>query len=291
MLQTTLDAIEGRTARGVRGKRVLVLGGKGFIGRYIYTLLKDSGADVTVGTRAISNRLSPEERQVRLHELSLNSEWMEALAEADVVVNAVGILRERKGESYEAVHHLAVKSLASVCTALRIKLIHISALGLENDLKDLFSITKKRGEQELIQSKADWHIIRASLVEGDGAYGWTWFKKIAQWPIHFIPEKYGRISPVHVSILAKRVLSIVREDRPVTSIEDRIHEVTNGRNYLLPEYLVVLNKGVKRPQIIIPDWVVQITARLCDKFGLTPLTYGHYELLTYDNCPKKLESK
>lgn len=272
----------------LNGINVLVLGGKGFIGRHIVSLLEKNGAKVLVGTRAITGSLNPNERRVRFHEIPFSKGWMDSLVGVDVVVNAVGILRERKGESYEAVHHLAVKNLAEVCAALRIKLIHISALGLDNDLTDAFAITKKRGEQALIGSPADWHIIRASLVEGDGAYGGSWFKKVARWPVHFLPEKYGRISPVHVNILAERVLFIASEEKPVISPEQRIHEVTNGINYLLPDYFVALNNGIKKPQIFIPDWLVQIVARLCDKFGVTPLTYGHYELLKYDNCPRAI---
>ena len=271
---------------GIKNKAIIVLGGNGFIGRHIVTQLREAIPTVMIGTRAL-NGLNPYQRQIRFHEMLEKKQWIEALAGIDMVVNAVGILRERKGESFAAVHHLAVSALVEACAELGIKLVHISAIGLHEGLKAPFSVSKKKGEQALLCSEADWHIVRASLVEGEGAYGASWFKKLAQWPIHFVPAKHALISPVHVNTLAEKVVDLLVNETKKVPLYHRIHELSNGEDYLLPEYLVRLNGGKKRFQVFIPDLMVRMVTRVCDRFNLTPLTYGHYELLKYDSCPTR----
>jgi len=254
--------------------------------RHIVDRLTQANATVIVGTRG-EKMLRPWERRLALHQMLDKESWLDALAEVDILINAVGILRERGEETFEKVHHLAVQGMAKACEALQIKFIHISALGLHEGLKAPFCVTKKLGEQEIIHTQADWHIVRASLVEGEGAYGATWFKKLALWPVHVIPEKHALISPVNVQCLAAKVLELVSQETGRIVLYHRIHEISDGVDYLLADYFIALNEGRQRPQILIPDILVRLVTRICDQFNLTPLTYGHYELLTYDNCPNR----
>jgi uncharacterized protein YbjT (DUF2867 family) len=285
------EAISGLGTSTHLNKRILVLGGRGFIGRHISEKLKAKYGrhQVFIGTRGINHSANPQQRVLPLHQMTSSIDWLEALSDIDIVVNTVGILRERSNESYECVHHLAVQALVTACEIQHKTLIHISALGLENPIEAPFSVSKKRGEQALIDSQADWHIIRASLVEGEGAYGASWFQRIAKWPIHFVPERHAYIAPVRVEYIAKKVAEIIDNKTLCFNRQERIHELSNGIKYLLPDYLTALNGGRKRPVIVVPDILVRATTWLCDKLNLTPLTEGHHELLSYDNCPTQIE--
>lgn len=262
------------------GPRVLVLGGHGFIGRHIVKELARHNLPLLLGVRCYRANSAHRQRVLRLQHLTRVSDWKPALMDVDVVINAVGILRERAGESYEAIHHLAVGALAKACEHLTIKLIHISALGLENPVRSAFARSKKNGEQAIMSGDADWHIVRASLVEGEGAYGATWFKRIAQWPVHFVPKRNALIAPVAVERIAEKVRELVRQPSSA-----RIHELSNGIKYRLPDYLAALNHGVRRPVVRVPDFLVCVVTWFCDALNLTPLTAGHRELLSFDNCP------
>jgi uncharacterized protein YbjT (DUF2867 family) len=277
------------------GKRILVLGGNGFIGRHIVKRLlveqlkartPEQRCDIIIGSRHQAKDGSAQ-RRLPLHEMTYISDWLKVLGGIDIVVNAVGILRERPGQTFEAVHHQAVRALTRACEHFGIKLIHISALGLNNPVQAPFSVTKKQGEQALMDSRTDWHIIRASLVEGEGAYGGTWFKRVAQWPVHFLPAKHATIAPVRVEVIAAKVQEIINRSTENIAADDRIHEVSNGIRYRLPEYLIALNGGQKRPQITIPDYCIRLITWVCDRCNLTPLTQGHRELLAFDNCPEQ----
>jgi len=150
---------------------ILVLGGRGYIGRHIVKQLNVRGARVLIGTRNQPDKCNKNERCIRLHEIDGSQGWAKLLHKVDVVINAVGILRQRHRESYEKVHHTAVADLAEACQRNHTRLIHLSALGLKNNPKSRFLISKHRGETALKNSGADWAIVRPSVVDGRGGFG------------------------------------------------------------------------------------------------------------------------
>ena len=83
--------------------RVLVTGGAGFIGRHACLALHRAGTELVIGSRhpdQIEPRLDPklwgyERRQVRVEKLTQPHAWSAALQDIDVVLNCVGILRQR----------------------------------------------------------------------------------------------------------------------------------------------------------------------------------------------------
>ena len=119
--------------------RVLVLGGTGFIGRHAVAALRDAGATVAIGSRH-PMRYAQRYPFAKLHcvrfERLLHADaWQALLNGVDVVINCVGILRQRPNESYANVHHLAPAALALACAREGVRLIHTSALSLHEDAK------------------------------------------------------------------------------------------------------------------------------------------------------------
>jgi uncharacterized protein YbjT (DUF2867 family) len=279
---------------------VLVLGGYGFIGRHIVVQLERLGAQVLIGSRRQQCVLRPDnQRTVALHKLSQHADWHQQLEHVDVVINTVGILRQRWGESYEQIHHQAVAELAAACKQRNIRLIHISALGLNNQHRSRFLSSKLLGEQALVKSGADWHLVRPSLVDGEGGYGAKWFRRLAKWPVHFIPSNAnGMMAPIAAVDLAKAVAVIAaqkteQQSNAVVNATDRIYELGGAHTMSLRHYLLSLsptaNAGERRPVacIKIPALLARIVSHVCDVLHVTPFSFGHYELLKRDNLPSK----
>src|SRR5258707_6579362 len=133
-------------------------------------------------------------------------DWHVLLAGCDVVVNAVGILRERGAETYDRVHHRAAGALASACALGRRRLIHISALGLSNNAPSGFLRSKLAGERAVAASGAPYSIVRPSLLEGEGGFGARWLRWFARWPVHFVPANArGRIAVLDVADLGEAI--------------------------------------------------------------------------------------
>jgi len=262
---------------------VLVLGGHGFIGSHIVQNLRSLGAQAIIGTR--KNNVNTQEKQIALHKMETLKQWNEALEGVDVVVNAVGILRQRFNETYETVHHHAIANLAKACANKHLRLVHISALGLNNNAQSRFISSKLRGEEALKNSLANWAIVRPSLVDGAGGFGAKWFRRVAQWPIHIAPDNaHGLFAPIHVSDLGEAVAKIALKTVPENN--SSVYELGGEHKVNMLEHLQRLRLSKTKPlRLTIPTWLARTVSHLLDGLHLTPYSFGHYELLKNNNYP------
>jgi uncharacterized protein YbjT (DUF2867 family) len=275
--------------------RVLVLGGAGFIGRYTTAALLQAGHTVCVGSRhpdGVSKRLPPlalhcERRQVRFETLLESSSWAPILAQVDIVVNCVGVLRPRWGETYERIHHRAVAALADACVLGGIqRLIHVSALGLHEKASSGFVRSKLRGEQALCTRRLDVVIARPSLLDGEGGFGARWLRRVSRWPVHFVPSHTtGRIAPLHVWDLADALCALCAIE---PKLGTREVELGGADSRTMKEHLAALRReaGLPRAHVInVARPLARFVSHVCDLLYLTPFSYGHLELLSRDNVP------
>jgi uncharacterized protein YbjT (DUF2867 family) len=270
--------------------RVLVLGGAGFIGRHVAAALKARGHAVIVGSRAPqrARRRLPaalsecELREVHLERLAGRAAWHTVLAGCHTVVNAVGILRERGAETYEAVHHRAPAALAAACSFGGRRLVHISALGLRDDAKSGFLSSKLAGERAIAASGARYSIVRPSLLDGEGGFGARWLRAFARWPVHFVPaEARGRLAVMAVTDLAEAIAALCE----LEEIEEcRTVELGGSTAPTMAAYLRAL-RGKPTLRVPLPRWLARLVSHLCDLAHFSPFSFGHLELMRRDNVP------
>jgi NADH dehydrogenase len=260
--------------------KILVLGGNGFIGRQIVMQLAGK-ADVVVGTRKPTAQ--PNRRTVRMQTMLKVEDWLPLLQGIDVVVNSVGILRERKQESYAQVHTQAVAALANACAQTGTRLIQISALGLSMQAKSRFIRSKYLGEQAILASGANATIVRPSLLDGEGGYGAKWFRRVAMWPLQFVMMSNGRVAPLQVSDLGEAVANLVfLPDCPA------IVELGGRESITISSYLDRLRASAgygPAIQIRVPTLLVRVVSHIFDALNWTPLSFGHFELMQGYNVP------
>ena len=292
--QGRTTSADSPVAPGAR-PRVLVLGANGFIGRHVVQALLAQGMAV-VGVRRAAPATGAGEsggvtwKHLQLHTLREPGVWREHLQGMDVVINCVGILRQRMGERYEDVHHLMPRALAAACAASGVRLIHTSALGLHEGAKSRFLSSKLRGEQAIQASGADHCIVRPSLIDGLGGFGASWLRMLASWPVHFVPRgATGRIAALQATDLGEAFAVLARLP---TLAHQREANLGGERLFAYRHYLQVL-RGVEHAeqpmkpalQVLLPDWVSRAGAHLCDVFRFSPFSYGHWILLQRDNMP------
>ncbi len=275
--------------------RVLVLGGAGFIGRQAAAALLGRGHEVAIGTRfpaRLARRLPPalrgcERREVHFERLLERDAWLVLLAGFDAVVNAVGILRERRGESYDRVHHLAPAALGAACALAGRRLVHVSALGLHATARSAFIRSKIAGEHAVACSGSDYCIVRPSLLDGPGGFGARWLRAMARLPVHFVPaDARGKIAALHVRDLGAAIALLCENER-----SRGVREAELGGVHLLTmaEYLAALRRRVSaRPALLVPvpAWLARFASHACDLLHFSPFSFGHLELMRRDNAPR-----
>jgi len=276
--------------------RVLVLGGAGFVGRHVSAALLERGHEVIVGTRHPRRALlrlrgrvrDSERREAHLDWLTTPSNWTPLLRDVEVVVNAVGILRERGFETYARVHCYGPAALAAACAARGIRLVHVSALGLSEDAASGFIRSKFWGERAVLKAGGDCIVVRPSLLDGEGGYGALWLRRIATWPVHLVPRNAaGRIAALHVEDLAEAIAWMCD---PALVPESREVELGGESSRPLGDYLAALRAchGLARARVVrVPGWLARLASHLFDLLHFSPFSFGHYELLRHDNAPAR----
>ena len=270
--------------------RVLVLGGTGFIGRHVVQALQAQGCSVVIGSRKPGRRQrhhrADDWRTVRMERLLHADDWNTTLQGCIAVVNCVGILRPRGKETYDCVHHRAPAALAAACGERGLRLVHVSALGLDADVHSRFLRSKRDGEAALRASDADWHIVRPSLLDGDGGFGARWIRRVARWPLHPLPRgAIGRLAVLDVRDLGEAIANLVLDPFPLR----REHELGGLQARTLDQHFAALRAlETQRPalRIRVPDIATRLLAHACDVLHATPLSFGHWELLRHDNTPR-----
>lgn len=274
--------------------RVLVLGGAGFIGRHVVAALLERGHEVVIGTRHPRRALlrlrgatrECERREAHLDWLTAPASWSPLLRDVEVVVNAVGILRERGFETYARVHCYGPAALATACRIRGIRLVHVSALGLSAEAASHFIRSKYWGECAVLKAGGDSIVVRPSLLDGEGGFGARWLRRVATWPLHFLPRSAtGRIAALHVEDLAEAMAWLCD---PALVPQSREVELGGPASRTLGAYLAALRSchGLAPARVVrIPAWLARLASHAFDLLRFSPFSFGHYELLRRDNVP------
>ena len=270
-------------------QNVLVLGGHGFIGRHAVDALVRAGASVTIGSRRPRDGALPEERHV-LHAAVHPDDWSDAAQRFDVILNAVGILRQRPGETYDAVHHRAPAALARACRTHNTRLVHVSALSLSLDARSRFLTSKRRGELALEAAGGDVAIARLSLLDGEGGYGAAWLRGVARLPVFVVPRSAkGRIAALTATDAGDALAALCLDARFSSSGEGADEfELGGEATYSFKDYIRGLRARERADRalcISVPGWAARLGAHLCDVLHFSPFSFGHWELLCHDNVP------
>jgi NADH dehydrogenase len=198
------------------GRRVVLLGGSGFVGRHLAPCLAGHGWTVRV---ALHRPGRPAARGVETVVADLRSEdrVRAAVADAEAVVNLVGIGRER-GQSFEAVHVEGAARVARLAAAGgATRLLHFSALGVADDAPSAADRTKAAGERAVRAAFPSATVVRPSLVYGPGDHFFTRFAAVARLSPAVPVIGGGRtlFQPLHVEDAARALLALL--DRPGTA--------------------------------------------------------------------------
>jgi uncharacterized protein YbjT (DUF2867 family) len=274
----------------MRNRRTAVLGGSGFIGRYIVKRLAARGEVVTIGCRHAEEAkfLKPmgDVGQIVPLNIAIGDERLlpAFLAGNDALVNCVGILRESGSQTFERAHHIGPGRLAGFAREAGVeRLVHISAIGADPRSTSAYARTKAAGERAVRDAFPTVTILRPSVVFGPEDQFFNRFAAMATISpvLPLIGGGETRFQPVYVGDVADAALKCLED--PATA--GHTYELGGPRVYTFRELLELLLSEIRRKRwlVDVPFGLAALQARLMSILPNPPLTADQVELLKSDN--------
>jgi uncharacterized protein YbjT (DUF2867 family) len=192
---------------------ILLAGASGFIGRHLAEALLAAGHSVVAALRhprGIARRGYVEVEADFSRSLH-PEDWLPRLVGVDIVINAVGIIREAPGQSFELLHERAPQALFCACREAGVKLVlQISALGADAQAHSAYHRSKKAADDYLRGLDLPAVIIQPSLVYGPDGASARLFGTLAALPLLALPRGgVQQVQPLHIDDLCAAVLHLV----------------------------------------------------------------------------------
>jgi NADH dehydrogenase len=273
----------------MRNKVVTVFGGSGFLGRYIIRRLAKAGALIKVGVRHPDHGLflqtmgDPGQISIDLANIRDDISTRSLIEGSDFVINCVGILFETGKQSFSKIHVESAGRIARFSKELAIeKLIHISALGCDEDSSSDYAQTKAKGELVVREFFPEATIIRPSLLVGAEDNFFNRFAKMAK--ISPVLPLFGggktQFQPVYVDDVAAAIETILESDR-----QNSLFELAGGRVYTFKDLMVLMLQTIQKKCFLLPlPMAVAYGVATFTQFLPTPLlTYDQVRLLSCDS--------
>ena len=274
----------------MKGKNCLIFGGSGQIGRHLIRKLTQNDYRVIVVTRNIHQKGHIIKTQgnagyIDVVEANISDELkIKSLFErADICINLIGILYEKKRNSFKNIHTLFPSLIAKLCKKNNLKhLVHLSALGINDATDSYYAKSKLDGEKEILKNFPLSTILRPSVVYSvDDNFTTNFMTLLNRLPV--FPLYYsGQTSfmPIHSSDLVDIIYNIISKN-----IYSQIIECVGPEKLSFKEIIEKLLQLIEKKRILLPVplFFGKLTAKFFQLFPKPLLTEDQLRLLKYDN--------
>ena len=274
----------------MKPKNCLIFGGSGQIGRHLIRKLTKNNIRVTVVTRNIHQKSHIIKSQgnagyINIVEANIFdvSKIRKLFENADICINLVGILFEKKNNTFKNIHSIFPSILAKLCKEYNLKhFIHVSALGI-NEAKDSnYAKSKLEGENNILKNFPLVTILRPSLIFSVEDQLTTQFMTLLS-RLPAFPLYYGgstKFTPIHCSDMTDIIFHIISKN-----IYSKIIECIGPETMTFKELLIKLLKQINKKRILIPFplFLAEISASFFEILPKPLLTRDQLRLLKYDN--------
>ncbi|MDP2432030.1 MAG: complex I NDUFA9 subunit family protein [Pseudomonadota bacterium] len=269
---------------------ICVLGGGGFVGSHLVSLLAARGHRVLVPTRRrarIKHLLVLPGVEVVEADIHDPAALQSLFTGMDAVINLVGILHETRPNGFQHAHVELPRKVIAACAASGVhRLLHMSALGAEPTSKSRYQQSKSAGEALVREAQdIDTTALRPSVIFGPGDSFLTLFAGLLQLaPVVPLVSASARFQPVFVGDVARAFAdSLERRDT-----YGQGYDLCGPTTYTLAELvnLTANALGLRRHVLPLGATASYWFARLMElKPGAKLMTRdNHYAMLTDNVC-------
>ena len=282
-------------------KKIVVLGGTGFVGSSLCNRLSKEGYQIKILTR---NREYNRENLILLPNVDLIetdvgnlNNLNQHLIGCDMVINLIGILNERGnvGDGFKKVHVELIKKLIKACEKNGIRrFMYLSALNADSkNAKSFYLKTKGKAEELLHSNKIGMKVtsFRPSVIFGKSDSFFNRFANLLKMtPIFFPLACYKtKFAPIYVLDLVEMVIKAIND----SSSYDRKFNLCGPKIYTLKDLVAYTAKTMDKKCIIIPlnNFFSLMQAKIFDFIPGKPFSTDNYLSAQTDSICKSNDLK
>jgi len=259
-----------------------ILGGGGFIGRYLVRNLTKKNYRCIISTRKayqkgyLKTQATP--GAIELVDWNPNnfSELKEAIKNSDVVINLIGILYETRKQKFYNIHASIPEAVAKICSDTDVKkFIHVSAIGANENSNSLYQKSKYQGEIKALNNFNKTVIIRPSVVCGTEDNFTNLFSKLSILPVIPVVGINYKFQPILVNDVVDAIVqAIERKDN-----EGKIYEIGGPKIISFGDMVKSILKTINKKRFVVqmPMAIAKIQSTITDLLPIPPI-------LTKDQC-------
>jgi len=259
-----------------------ILGGGGFIGRYLVRNLTKKNYRCIITTRKafqkgyLKTQATP--GSIELIDWNPNnfSGLKEAIKNSDIVINLIGILYETRKQKFYNIHSRIPEAVSKICSESDVKkFIHVSAIGASETSKSLYQKSKYQGEIKALNNFKNTVIIRPSVVCGTEDNFTNLFSKLSFLPvIPVVGIKYN-FQPILVTDVADAIVQAIE----IKNNEGKIYEVGGPKVISFGDMVKSILKTINKKRFVVemPMPIAKIQSAITDLLPIPPI-------LTKDQC-------
>jgi NADH dehydrogenase len=259
-----------------------ILGGGGFIGRYLVRNLTKKNYRCIISTRKafqkgyLKTQATP--GAIELVDWNPNnfSELKEAIKNSDIVINLIGILYETRKQKFYNIHANIPDAVAKICSESDVKkFIHVSAIGASENSRSLYQKSKFQGEVKAVNNFKNTVIIRPSVVCGTEDNFTNLFSKLSILPIIPIVGINYKFQPILVNDVADAIVRAIE----IKGNEGKIYEIGGPKVISFGDMVKSILKTINKKRFVIsmPMQLAKIQSTITDLLPIPPI-------LTKDQC-------
>ena len=259
-----------------------ILGGGGFIGRYLVRNLTKKNYRCIISTRKafqkgyLKTQATP--GAIELIDWNPNnfSELKEAIKNSDVVINLIGILYETRKQKFYNIHTNIPEAVAKICSESDVKkFIHVSAIGASENSKSLYQKSKFQGEVRALENFKNTVVIRPSVVCGTEDNFTNLFSKLSILPVIPVVGINYKFQPILVNDVADAIVHSIE----LKGNEGKIYEIGGPKVISFGDMVKLILKTINKKRFVVPMPmpIAKIQSSILSLLPIPPI-------LTKDQC-------
>jgi uncharacterized protein YbjT (DUF2867 family) len=262
---------------------ILICGATGFVGRHLTQMLRDAGHTVI---RAVRHPGEPGDIAVDFRNDTSKEIWLPRLKGINVVINAVGVLRDNANTPMQKLHAETPCALFAACAETGVeRVIQLSALGVDSGIDTAYFSTRITAEAALhrLPKQTRYLCLQPSVIYGENGASAKMFTLLAKLPIHALPMGgLQALQPVYIDDVCAAVAQWLSNPNASNQTVDVVGAEATTMRGMLDSYRAQLGRQPAW-HISVPTLFIKTTAYIGNFIPASPLCSDTLTMLMAGN--------